>query len=80
MSTPDLVGVLSDTMPVLGEKLEAADRLAGGYARRYAHWFLTSKSQRRYPFPPSGLDANIAKLVRDEVQEAALVRRAGAAA
>jgi hypothetical protein len=78
--TPDLLAVLAEAMPVVGDKLEAADRLAGEYARRYAHWFLTSKNKHSYPFPPAGLDPLIAKLVRDEVEDAALVRRAGAAA
>jgi hypothetical protein len=80
MTAPDLVGVLSDAMPVLGDKLEAADRLAGGYARRYAEFYLGPKSTSRYPYAPRELDPNIAKLVREEVQEAALVRRSGVAA
>lgn len=75
--TADLLGVLADAMPVVGDKLEAADRLASGYARRYAEFYLGPKSGNRYPHPPAALDPHIARLVRDEVQEAALARCQG---
>jgi hypothetical protein len=79
VSAPDLMTLLGAAAEDVGEKLEAADRLAMGYVRAYTEWYVKSGSQHRagQPSRPAGLDEHIAKAIRESVLEQATVARMG---
>lgn len=76
VTAPDLMAALSEVArPKVHEKLRDAKRLADDYLEEYAAFWLGPKSFPRRPQIPAGLDPHVARLVRDEVEEAALVLR-----
>lgn len=66
--------------PSVLEKLGEAQRLAEEYVERCAAFYAEGapKGHTKRPHPPRGLDRRIAAMIRDEVEEAALVERASA--
>jgi hypothetical protein len=61
------------------EKLRDAKRLADCYVEDCARFYVGPKSQSLRPSVPAGLDPSIARLIRSEVEEAALVLRTSTA-
>lgn len=80
MSAPDLMTILGAAAEDIGEKLEAADRLAMDYIKAYTAWIVEGRPLSRQPMRPRDLDPHIAKAVRESVIEQATVARMGQAA